>query len=120
MYHILGPERAATDPALYQARRLAIEHALWHSGDDIREYIYMKARVFLLACTSLSLAACSGGGNNPTPPNPPWSKVAAHVLRLAGILAYLDWAWRTAGRRPMARRIVPRAARRGNASAAAM
>ena len=50
------------------------------------------------ALAALLLAACSGGGNNPTPPNPPWSKVAAHVLRLAGILAYLDWAWRTAGR----------------------
>ena len=51
-----------------------------------------------IALAALLLAACSGGGNNPTPPNPPWSKVAAHVLRLAGILAYLDWAWRTAGR----------------------
>jgi protein-S-isoprenylcysteine O-methyltransferase Ste14 len=76
-------------------RHRAIE--AWHYAARGQRSIAAPAMRYI-ALAALLLAACSGGGNNPTPPNPPWSKVAAHVLRLAGILAYLDWAWRTAGR----------------------
>lgn len=76
-------------------RHRAIE--AWHCAARGQRSIAAPAMRYI-ALAALLLAACSGGGNNPTPPNPPWSKVAAHVLRLAGILAYLDWAWRTAGR----------------------